>query len=726
MERHALKYLILSRAPARTCGRWLLGRWLLAVASLALACGETSTPTTGDDVQGADDGAVSGRDSTLDDAAEPPMCALQTGETADFLTTLPCEADFLTLASPPLVANIPGARSTKTVLDLSDSSGPDGTPALYFQNSQKFKIHWEFAREYLSGKGRPIVPDLSGFNLTEYYSPDRRFLLGAVTYYEGPGQWVYEIAPYDTASVEQITQAFRRIAGEQAFGGKLGFHPTSSAVEAVAAGLPDDIDVVTTDDLFAGIDYQPLNLGESYGKLRFVAAAALETSYVDFRDILVLDAIPNDLSPVVGTITAELQTPLAHINVLAQNRGTPNMGLRGALEHPALIELDGQWVRFRVGAQSWSVVLATKAEADAWWASNRPAAVTVPDLDVSVTGLPDLDTLFAVPEDTAALKEAIRSNIPAFGGKVAHYAALVQLAKENDVVVRDGFAVPVSHYVAFMEANGLDDQVTTLLGDPAFEADPAVRDAKLLALRDAIRAAPLLPDFEEALIAKITANFPMTRMRFRSSTNAEDLEGFTGAGLYTSKSGDPGDPTRPVADAVREVWASVWFFRAFEERRYRGIAHDKVAMGLLVHPTFIDELATGVALTANPFDATGIEPGFYVNVQLGDASVVLPESGETSDQLILQYEQPGQPVSYYGHSSLVPPGENVLDRAELGQLGKALSAIHSFFAPAYRVPGAFYAMDVEFKLVATAEGGSRIEIKQARPHPGRGTDPEGE
>ena len=27
-------------------------------------------------------------------------------------------------------------------------------------------------------------------------------------------------------------------------------------------------------------------------------------------------------------ITEEFQTPLSHVNVLAQNRGTPNMGLR--------------------------------------------------------------------------------------------------------------------------------------------------------------------------------------------------------------------------------------------------------------------------------------------------------------------------------------------------------------------------------------------------------------
>ena len=32
------------------------------------------------------------------------------------------------------------------------------------------------------------------FNTSEYFAPDRRFLLGAVTYYTGPGVWALEIA----------------------------------------------------------------------------------------------------------------------------------------------------------------------------------------------------------------------------------------------------------------------------------------------------------------------------------------------------------------------------------------------------------------------------------------------------------------------------------------------------------------------------------------------------
>jgi hypothetical protein len=43
---------------------------------------------------------------------------------------------------------------------------------LYFQNSKPYCIHRDFAVSHPSGGEWPVVPPLSQFNLTEYYSPD--------------------------------------------------------------------------------------------------------------------------------------------------------------------------------------------------------------------------------------------------------------------------------------------------------------------------------------------------------------------------------------------------------------------------------------------------------------------------------------------------------------------------------------------------------------------------
>ncbi len=642
-------------------------------------------------------------------------CVLPAGDAPDYSAQIGCPSDFDALSSEPASASIPGATSVKTVLDRLDGD------TLYFQNSKKYGIHWEFASAHLSGNGLPVVPGLSDFNRTQYSSPDRRFLLGALSYYEQPDKWVYEVAPYDTATADMIALAYAKIADNSFV--DLYFHPTSDALESLVPSLPDSVKVVTTDELFADIDYQPLNLGETMGRLQFRTAAQVETEYLSFRDVAVLDAIPNDISVVAGIITGEFQTPLAHINVLSQNRGTPNMALRGAFDDATLRALDGKWVHLTVGPFEHSIVEVTQAQADAWWEEHRPDPLGVPAADLTVTDLRDAEVMLDF-ETYPALEDAIDAIIPAYGGKASHFAGLPRIGP--DVPHPDAFAVPIFYYFQFMEQNGFDTQVTAMLADPGFRADPAVRDQRLLELRTAMRAAPVDAAFESMLLAKLEADYPGVRMRFRSSTNAEDLEGFTGAGLYTSKSGQPGDPLYPVLDAVREVWSSVWYFRAYEEREYRGIDHTAVGMALLVHPSFPDEEANGVALTANIFDRQCLEPGFYINVQLGEASVVQPDFGVTTDQFIYMYEQTGQPSVWLSHSSLVPAGSTVLTRAQTYALGKGLKAVHDYFAAAYGPPqGAepceyFYAMDVEFKFDAPVGEEPTLVIKQARPHPGWG------
>jgi hypothetical protein len=653
------------------------------------------------------------------------VCVHEGDEAPDYLGDLGCAGDFEALASLPLNASIPGARTVKTVIDRMDDD------ALYFQNSNKYMIHWEFVSEHLSGHGLPPVPPLAQFNEKEYYSPSRRFLLGAVTFYEEPGVWVYEISPYDTASAEMVAAAYGIIADHAFFGGELLFHPTSQAVETEAKKLPESVRQISTDELFAGISYQPLNLGTSTGKLRFLETEGLASESLNYRDIVVLDSVPNDIGVVSGIITGELQTPLSHINVLSQNRGTPNMALIGAQEDVALKALDGLWVELTVGAFEWSIGEITQNEAETWWEENKPAPVGVPSLDAETLAIVDIEDLlqFETPPevgaqaDADAMRAALDLAIPAYGGKASHYAGFPYMNPELVPTPR-AWAIPLGYYVQHMETHGLYQTAEAMLADPDFQGSGEVRAAMLESLQKAIIDAPLDPEFRAAVHTKMQTDFPGQKVRFRSSTNAEDLDGFTGAGLYTSKSGDLADPKKQPEEAIKKVWASVWNYKAFDERQYRSIDHLSVGMALLCHRSFPDEEANGVALTANIFDTSGLEPGFYINVQKGGASVVLPEAGTTTDQIIYHYFQPGQPAIFLSHSNLVASGETVLTATELYRLGQALEQIHLFwmdlYGPSLSDPMAFYAMDVEFKFDRVDGGEAALYIKQARPHPGWG------
>ena len=67
-----------------------------------------------------------------------------------------------------------------------------------------------------------------------------------------------------------------------------------------------------------------------------------------------------------------------------------------------------------------------------------------------------------------------------------------------------------------------------------------------------------------------------------------NLRGFSGAGLYDSFTHHPDEGH--LSKSIKQVFASLWNFRAFEARDFYRIDHLTTAMGVLVHPNFGDEL----------------------------------------------------------------------------------------------------------------------------------------
>lgn len=613
-------------------------------------------------------------------------------ETQPSLDSIDCQQEFDLQATRPLDGSLPGAVTIKTIIDRADDN------AVHFLDTNTYPLHQEFAVDHL---GWPPSQSFIG----EYLFPQRRFLLGSVTYFEEPEIFTYEMAPYDTADAEMIEDAFGRIRDRTFFGGELYFHPVSDEHLARAEELPDSIPIITTAQLYEGISYQPLNLGETIGEVRILSAADLETEFVGPRQLVILDQVPNDITVVAGVVTEEFQTPLSHVNVLSQQRGTPNMGLRDAR---AVFEpFAGKFVRVTVGAFEYTVEEVTAAEAEAWFEQVRPDPLTVSTPDLSVQTLVDLDDVGL-------------ADIPAVGGKIAHYGELRDLAEVADVNVRDGFAIPVFFYDQFVTDNGLDAEIASMLADPDFIADGNVRRSRLTALRDMFMAGTVDAQLVADIEARRASDIGDVRVRLRSSTNAEDLDGFSGAGLYTSTGVDVGGS---IADGLKIVWASLWNERAFEERDWVQIDHTQVAMAVLVHAAYVDETANGVAITANIFDpAPGGEDAFYINTQIGNISIVRPpDPSIRADELIYFFFHNNQPATYLNSSSLTNADTHVLSRRALFDLGTALEAIRGHFNGIYDPPDGYAAlpMDVEFKQVGRNDDAT-IFIKQARPFPGRG------
>jgi hypothetical protein len=385
-------------------------------------------------------------------------------------------------------------------------------------------------------------------------------------------------------------------------------------------------------------------------------------------------------------------------------------------------------VRLSVDKFAYRIEPVSSEESGAWWEEHRPPPVDVLDPDLSVTELRDIERV-TEHTDTFPFVElaAILKATAIFGAKAANYSVF---ATDARIPSKKAFAIPVFYYDAYMRENGFFARVDALRKDPAFNNDASVRESALAELRAQILTTDLNEAFTSALKAKLDADFPGLSMRYRSSTNAEDLSAFPCAGCYDSHTGDPadfddaGDDAQIVAAsrAIRRTWATVWSLRTYDERELHQIAHTDVAMALLVHTNFPTEEANGVAITDNIFDQSGNTPGFYVNVQAGgEYEVVHPPPGIRSDSLLVLHSFPNKPIIYYTHSNVtVPKGSHVLTDAQTYALADALEVVNDRFRHAFgSQDGSWWAMDCEFKFDDEADPGAdpALYIKQARPYP---------
>jgi Pyruvate phosphate dikinase, AMP/ATP-binding domain len=571
---------------------------------------------------------------------------------------------------------------TETVKFLIDLHDDDRT---YFFDSKKWETHFGFVRRFID----PCV-EFQRFNISEYTREDRRFVLGSLMHYLDGDHWTIELLGGDTLSAARIGWMFECISARLPFAARLKFRPLSPLQIENATRLGDRVPVLSSDALNASVSYQPVVLGVAYGHLRLVRGT-LDVSGVRPYDIVVSEYVPDQIPPVAGLVTSQLQAPLAHVAVLSRNRNTPDMALRGAIDLDAFKRFEGKLVKLTVSSQDYSIELADPAQAESAWTAMRPAAAMRPECDPQVVGL------FNVAE---LAPDAVRY----VGAKAAQMGRLCHI---EGIATAGGFAIPFSAYLAHLESAGLTPAIDAMLSEREFGSDAGVRALRLAEVRKAIAAHPVQADLLAALCAKLRGLATRRRFIFRSSTNAEDLDGFNGAGLYESIA-VAADPTaEQVADALREVWASVWLQRAFEEREWYRIEHRAVAMGVLVQPFVEDAVATGVAITGNPFkpDLEAV----FINTQLSGSTVTSAQGNELPEQYLVVTWGGLIDPELLSRSSLAG-GAPIMREADITDLTTQLQRIHrTLLVPG---TGTANAMDVEFALTHDR----RIVMLQARPY----------
>lgn len=475
-----------------------------------------------------------------------------------------------------------GERFTKLVVVLA-------TKATHYVDADLYPMHKDFVFAELLKT--PKTKEAEREVDKNYGREKPSFLMLYVVHHEAAKVWTFAFWDGDKATSAHLRLAYERIRATFFRGDEIRFRPSSDEQEAMAKEAPE-IPTITNDKLYKAAGYQPFHTGRAVGRLRLVAAGA-KADELDFSpdEIVVLPEPLADITKVAGIVSQTFSTPLSHVNLRAAAWDIPNVGLAGAAKTYGA--LAGKDVVLEATDTSASIRLATKAEIEAAHAARKPPAVKVPRADLSVTELRSIDGLHA-------------SDAGAFGAKTANLGHVVS-AKLPGFAVPPAFGVPIAYYARHMEASGLAKTIAPMLADPAFVASAAVRKKKLGELREAIVRAPLDPAFVEKLAAAVKGLAPKVEhdasvpafppLFVRSSTNAEDLDGFSGAGLYDTVPNVRGEAA--LGDAVKRVWASVWNFAAFEERCLYGIDHLAVHGAVLVQ-VGIDATAAGVLVTAHP------------------------------------------------------------------------------------------------------------------------------
>ncbi|WP_420626844.1 fibronectin type III domain-containing protein [Candidatus Poriferisodalis sp.] len=561
-------------------------------------------------------------------------------------------------------------------------------PVVYFMNTETHRAHRDFGN--VIGLWTKPHWRWSAMRGEIVYHPNVVARDGSL------GVYRFEFEPQDAYSFEAVAYAYEVMAASiPLLEGNFAYYPMPARAlplyhEERALYDGSRVDVLLEEDVFPDVDFLALNRAEGYGFLRVMSLEERP----DPRDVVIYETLPNELSRVAGIITSVPQTPLSHVNLRAVQDSVPNAFIRDALDDEAIDDLIDSFVHYSVDADGWTLRAATPAEVDAHYAASRPAQAQTPQRDLAVTQI-------------TALGDIEFGDWTAFGVKAANVAVLGTLGFPEGTVP-EGFAVPFSFYDGFMTHNGFYDDIAAMLADPAFQSDFDTQASELKALRKKIKKGETPGWIIDALTA-MHGTYPEGQsLRYRSSTNNEDLPGFSGAGLYDSKTQDPDETAEDGIDkSIKGVWASMWNFGAFTEREFHRVDHLAAAMGVLVHPNYSDELANGVAVSFDPYGRSA--GSYYINTQLGEDLVTNPDAHSVPEEMLLH---PDGTYTVLARSNQIPAGELLMSDAQIEQLRLALGTIHDRFAVLYGIePGEQFAIEIEYKITSD----NTLAIKQARP-----------
>ena len=584
------------------------------------------------------------------------------------------------LKGKPLSDKFSNIESVKVVYDLNRQK-------LYFFDSTKIKLHFDFVNEYLGyDKG------LQQFNDDNYSTLDknRDFLLGNLNHIKATDKWILELAASDLMSVPKTEFFFNLIANAVFAKNQLKFYLNNQEkIVSFEHGLYK-IACIKSDYIFCELQYQQIAAGTTTGILKKYTLSDLKSIKPAENEIIILDGTPDVLPNVRAMIVNELQTPLSHLVILGKNRKIPIMAFKKVFTDKSFQNLENSSVELKVESDTFYLKKSILKSI-----SKQKQRFKKLSIDTIVNQIVDLSSS--------------KNHIKSIGSKAQNLAFLIFISKnQNFKTPENALAIPFYFYRKHIQDKEISSLIENLLISNKTSLESI--NSKLKKIRQKIIATKIDTNLILSLNNKLQSKTIFKNFRFRSSTNAEDIDGFSGAGLYDSKTGIIGDSIKTFEKAIKTVWASVWNEAAFWERELYKIDQKNIAMGVLVHRSFPEEEANGVIISKNLMRDSF--PGITVNIQKGENSVVKPAIGEVCEQFtVYDFENnkksKNYDVDYVSHSSL-NNNKPILYTEEINSLYKTTKYIEQKMQSIW---GTSKPIDLEFKYIGTNR---ELYIKQVR------------
>lgn len=612
-------------------------------------------------------------------------CCSSSPVAQEYLNSL-SESDFIALQREPLSSKYSQVQAVKVIYDLK-------TKEIYYI-SNSFQYHNKFCQTVL-GYNEPL-----GIFNRDNYGTDRdkrQYLLANINFFSSRKEYILELSPSDQMLISDITLLHNRVAETSFLTPDVKLILNSARLINSESKLT--IPFIKPEEIYKNQNFQSVSKFTGKGKLRKIELSELSNSSIDEDDIILINGTPLQLAGVSGIITTDLQTPLSHLSILGQNRKIPVMALKDAWDDENINSLIGKQIELTVSIDGFTI-----SETNGLSNSKKERKRLYLKKNLN-------------EKELIKAKDFNRKTANYCGYKAENFGILYQLAEKMDFSVPEAaFGIPFYYYQQHAEKSEVIGLITQLEN----HSNPK---ELLSTIREKIKSTPvdstLILNIENQLEGMSSFN----RFRFRSSTNAEDMKGFSGAGLYSSKTALTGsnivekDEGKTIENALRKVWASLWKDSAYDERAYFNIQQEDVMMGILVHRSFPDEEVNGVAISKNLYRENNL--GFVVNAQLGDSSVVQPNPAITCDQFICY---PTQESGFYTQNQTIEiittsslnDFNLVMTSDEIYRLANVIQGIKKYFYYRDFTSDTFneYALDFEFKL----EKDSReLYLKQVRP-----------